>query len=309
MIAVAVSVFVAVYVLGPDALSRFLLGIAVPRRNVILSRSEEFFRALVGVAGSLTVALLWLRLTGALHHVWRPGPLRIFFAGLYSEAFFRENQALWFGSLRDVFWMNWSVLWRLYAVTALVSIGLAAATLKYGRIRHRLAHEWQRESLAALVLPGVAQWHVLLSRLSLPDRRTAIHLDILTKSDKLYQGSLLDKALAADGSLVSVILGSPKRFDRQAYLKAKDAGGGRAETTQFWKDIPTEMFVVMASDINTINIRYVSRQNEMAPLKRDSPELMRLLEAIADEVNAMRERGAGEGKPEDAGQRGPEQVL
>ena len=290
MIAVAVSLFLALYVLGPDALSRFVLGIAVPRRNVLLSRGEEFLRALVGVAGSLSVSLWWARATGVLRTVWQPAAVRVFFAGIYSEAFFREHQAEWYGSLGTVFWVNWTLLWRLYFVTAAVSVGLAAMTLNYGRVRERLRQEWLREAFAALVLPGVAQWHVLLSRLSLPNRRTAVYLDILTKSDKLYQGALLDKALAADGTLVSVILGSPKRFDRAGYLKAKEAAGGYTEQAPFWKDIPTKMFVVMASDINTINIRYVSRAADVVPLKTDSPELMRLLGAIADEVNAMRAR-------------------
>ena len=191
MIAVAVSLLLALYVLGPDAVSRFLLGLTVPRRSVLLTKSEEISRALVWAGTCFALAYLWARWTGALDTVWRPGSLRVFFSGLYSETFFHTNQDLWFRSAHDVFWMNWALLWRLYFLVLLLSAVLTIATQYYGWLRGRLPSAFLREVFTALVLPRVAQWHVMLSKLLLPDRRLVIYLDVLTKSDKLYQGRFL----------------------------------------------------------------------------------------------------------------------
>ena len=291
MIAVAVSLLFALYVLGPDAISRFLLGFTVPRRAVLLTRSEEVSRALVWAATCLGLAYLWAKGTGALAEVWRPQALRICVSGLYSETFFRTNQDAWFRSLHDVFWMNWTLLWRTYVFVLLLSVALTLATQYYGWVSGRLPSDGLREVFTAIVLPRVAQWHVLLSKLLLPDRSLVIYLDVLTKSDKLYQGMLFDKALAADGSLISLTLAQPKRFDRRGYVEAKGAGG-QPNAVQFWKTIPTNMFVVMASDINTINFRYATPQKADEKLETGPPELRKLLDMIADEVNAMRTREA-----------------
>ncbi len=294
MIAVAVSLFFALYVLGPDAVSRFLLGFTVPRRAVLLTRSEEVSRALVWAGTCLGLAYLWARWSGALDRVWRGESLRVFFAGVYSEFLFRQSPGSWFSSLHDLFWMNWVLLWRLYVIVVLLSIALTFATQYYGWISNRLPGDGLRQVFTAIVLPRVAQWHVLLSRLLLADRSLVIYLDVLTKSDKLYQGTFFDKALAADGSLISVTLASPKRFDRRSYVQAKEAGG-QPEAGDFWKEIPTNMFVVMASDINTINFRYAPPQSLGRRLRTDPPELRQLLDAIADQVNAMRARDGVEG--------------
>ena len=95
MIAVAVSVLFALYVVGPDAFSRFVIGLTVPRRAVVLTRSEEISRALVWAAGSFFLAYVWCRVEGTWGTVWQPASFRTCFAGLYSEKIFEANQGLW----------------------------------------------------------------------------------------------------------------------------------------------------------------------------------------------------------------------
>ena len=292
MIAVAVSLVFALYLLGPDAFSRFLIGLTVPRRAVILTRSEEISRALIWAAISFSFAYVWCRAGGAWASVWRPDDLKLCFAGLYSESFFQAHQDAWFRSLHQVLWLNFSLFWRLYVSVFLLSLALTLLTHFYGVVRDWLPDwKWLKNAFAALVLPRVAQWHVYLSKLLLGDRNLFISLDILTKSDKLYQGELADKALAADGTLVSITLAMPRRFDRAAYLKAK-SDGQAPETEAYWKTIPTNMFVVMASDINTINLRYLPGNRSVRPLKSGSPELEKLLTSIAEQVNAARQEAA-----------------
>ena len=290
MIAVAVSAFVAFYILGPDAVSRILLGLTLPRRALLLTRGEEVTRAFVWSIVSLLIAYLWCRADGTWSRVWQPAALQTAFAGLYSEEFFRTHQDLWYASLRPLLSLNLSLLIRLYTAVLLFSSLLSISTHFYGVIRDRLPPwAWLRNTLAALLLPRVAQWHILLSGLLLGDRDLYLMADVLTKSDRLYQGELSDRVLAADGSLVSLTLTDPRRFDRAGYLKAKESSA-KPQSQNFWKAIPTNMFLVLASDINTINLRYVPHDRRMRPLQAGSPELARLLESIADQVNTLRQQ-------------------
>ena len=293
MIALAVTLVFALYILGPDAISRVLIGFTIPRRAVTLTRSEEVSRALLLAVFCFFVAYAWCRADGTWAREWQPGAVRVWFSGIYSEAYFQAHQGEWFGSLRQVARLNLSLLWRLYTTVFAVSVGLSLLTHFYGVVRDALPDwGWLRRTFASLVLPRVAQWHVLLSDVLLGDRNLYLVADILTKSDKLYQGELADKALAADGSLVSVTLASPRRFDRAAYLKAKDAGE-QPNSEDFWKTIPTNMFLVLASDINTVNLRYVPRSRSVRPMKAGSPKLSELLAAIADQVETARKQAEG----------------
>jgi hypothetical protein len=110
-------------------------------------------------------------------------------------------------------------------------------------------------------------------------------MDVLVKNDKLYQGELADKFLAADGALLSVTLKKPSRFDREGYNKAKEAGTPQKE--QYWRPIPTTMFIIMGGEISSINLRYLPKT--AASMKLPSSELNKLLNQIAHEVEALRQ--------------------
>ena len=95
-------------------------------------------------------------------------------------------------------------------------------------------------------------------------------------------------------------MAQPKRFDRRGYIAAREAGE-EANAAEFWKSIPTNMFVVMASDINTINFRYAPPPSRHRRLRTDPPELRLLLDTIADQVNAMRATEAASGRGDQLG--------
>jgi hypothetical protein len=96
VIALVATFLVAVYVLGPDLVARWVLGFVVPRKNVVQTKSEEVTR------GALwSIIPLWLG--WSLRHV---GPLslvpnskfdlQVFYSGLFSESFFLKNQQEFF---------------------------------------------------------------------------------------------------------------------------------------------------------------------------------------------------------------------
>jgi len=137
MLALAITTAFALYVLGPDAFSRFVLDFSVPRRAVTLTKSEEIYRAVAWGGISLYLAYQWERWSGTIDRVWRWDQLRIVFAGIYSEQFFRENQDKWFQSLDAFWWMNWCLLWRLYCVVLLLSVTLCLLIHWYAALRFR----------------------------------------------------------------------------------------------------------------------------------------------------------------------------
>ena len=137
--------------------------------------------------------------------------------------------------------------------------------------------------LAAVVLPRIAPWHVLLSQILMRDKSVQLHIDVMTKSNTLYQGRLADKTLDADGSLLCVVLAEPRRFRYEEYLDAKKQPQ-TVDKSLFWRSIPTNMFIIAATEIETMNLRYVPE--DVTGLKLGQP-LDNDLQKELDELNQL----------------------
>lgn len=286
MLAISLSVLFALYILGPDQVSRFILGFTIPRRNVTLTRSEEIVRAVVWSLLTVFPAYCWTVRWGTASRLWSKTDAKSCFAGLYSEEYFRNHQQAWFDSLHSLLWLNAAILWRTYFFVFTISLVLTLLTRYYSQIRRCLGNwKFGKDALATIVLPRIAHWHILLSRLLPDSEHLEIHLDILTKSDNLYQGILADKVLSVDGSLTSLTLASPKRFQRTEYLKAKTAETS-PKATDFWKSIPTNMFLIMGTEIQTVNFRYVPRSIRALRNASKDDELKKVLAALTVAVEA-----------------------
>ena len=257
---------------------RFVLGFAVPRRATIQNRSEEFLRATLLSLVASVLALVWAKHFGHFNRQFSSDSLATCFAGIYSEQFFREHTLTWFTSASRMGSVCLLLLWRLYSIVVAAALTVSFILKNYAWCRERL---WvpARPLMASLFLPRIAPWHILLST-TLLNSDQQLHLDVLTKADLLYQGRLQDKMLSSEGNLISISLVEPRRFDRQAYLNAKN-GQANPEREKFWKDIPTEIFVIMASEIQTLNLRYAPKN--IAALKRikRTEHLLRALESLA----------------------------
>ena len=150
--------------------------------------------------------------------------------------------------------MNFCVLWRMYVVVFLMVLLLHAGIRYYAYIRDWLSGEaflkrWGRQVLAAIVPPRIAPCHVLLSQILIRDKTIELHVDVMTRMNILYQGRLADKTLGPDGSLVSITLADPKRFQRTAYVETKKIDPN-TDPLKFWKPIPTNMFIIMGAEIH-----------------------------------------------------------
>jgi hypothetical protein len=251
------TTLLALYVLGPDLVSRWILGFVVPRRAVIQSKSEEVARAILWSLIPLAFAWFWAIHLGNLLRCGGGHELSTLFSGLYSESFFTAHRSAFFAAATAFFWMNWCLLWRLYLMVVLGAVALTFVIRNYGRIRRMLDHRQRLQNLlATVVLPRVSDWHVLLSGMLLPSRDLRIFVDVLARSGNLYQGRLADKTLGPDGMLVTVTLAEPSKFRREQYVEDRKTQPS-LQSDAYWKRIPGEMFLILAADITTINVRYV----------------------------------------------------
>jgi hypothetical protein len=281
MLALLVSFLVAVYILGPDLISRWVLGFVVPRKNLVQSRGEEVTRAILWAAIPLGAAVWWASWTGAIQRHGGVADVQMVFSGLESDAFFRDHRPEFFASLRAFFGMNLCLLWRLYGLVIGFSIIFNLLILRYNRIWGRFSSRWIRSFLSTIVLPRVSEWHVLLSGMLLPPGRFMLTADVLTKANALYQGRVQDKMLNPDGSLHSVTLANPRRFLREEFQAARQADED-ARSTDFWISIPGNLFVMMGSDIANLNLKYI-RQKPLSfePSEEEKLVLLRLLERLS----------------------------
>src|SRR5205085_5805006 len=173
-------------------------------------------------------------------------------------------------SLVTVSGMTWSLLWRLYFIVILAGLAIDWAILHYRWLRNTLKPRWAKTVLATLILPRVSEWYVLLSDMLLPTDDVVLEFDVLTKNGTLYQGGVQDRMIGPDGSLLSITLADPRRFLREEFHRQRQEDV-EAPPDYFWRHIPGKLFVIMGSDIASVNVRYPPRQTAAPALSR--PEM------------------------------------
>lgn len=275
MLAFGLTLLAAVYILGPYLISRSMLGLVVPRKNIVQTKSEEITRAVLWTIVPLLIAYFWAAKLGSLRSCGGWNEIETCFSGIYSESFFNQHRLDFFRALSATAWMNWCILWRLYLLVFIGSWTFNLIIRNYGPIRHRLKkHPWLRSALALIVLPRISEWHVLLSDILLPSKDLRIYVDVLTKSGLMYQGVLEDKALTSDGTLLNITLAEPMRFQREQFLEERKKDP-EANAGIYWKKIPGSVFIVLASDITSFNLRYTPTRLDRYIGSAEVPEPLR----------------------------------
>ena len=281
MLALLVSFLIAVYLLGPNLIARWAADLVVFRKTRAESHAEEVARSIIAAAIPLVLAVAWARWAGSL---WRSGTqadVETVFSALQSDSFFQQHHAQFFTSLYAFFWMNYAILWRLYLIVLIACAVRVVIVLKYNLIWRRLHRRWMRTLLATIV-PRISEWDLLFSDMLLPEGTFRLMADVLTKTGGLYQGTVQDRMLNNDGSLASITLANPRRFEREEFRKAKSED---IETVpdEFWFNVPGNLFIVMASDIANLNLRYIRRKPlQFQPSEEERQVLSRLLDRLKE---------------------------
>ena len=160
--------------------------------------------------------------------------------------------------------------WRLYALLIVYAVTVNILIIKYGEVRNS---KWMskspfcRKALAAFVLPRISPWHILLRSVSYR-KSVDVRVDVMTKRDILYRGTVHDLMLAPDGALSGLLITKPHRFLREQYLDdlKKYLQGPNIEPKpspeSYWKEIPGHAFLIMADHIETLNLRSHERGDQ-----------------------------------------------
>lgn len=196
-----------------------------------------------------------------------------------------QSRPQFFAAAREFAKANIHLLMRLYGIIVLVSIAFNLAILRYGRIRQKLNRRglrWLRSSLAVVILPRISEWHVILSPMLLPERNLKIRVDVMTKRGVLYDGGLREKMLSSQGVLHSITLDEPRRFKFNQYVEARNYDSS-IKKEDYWTRIPGESFVILASVIETLNIRHAPATVSSF----DDEEIIAALQALREKLRAL----------------------
>lgn len=267
MLALVFSVLLTVYLIVPEAIFRFVFGWFLPTKEFVLTRTETAYRAvLVSILPfALALAFCW----------YVPGPrdwpfpvnqntaqlrrkdYKTVASGFYSAAEFARSQTEFWPaftrcSRRQSRLVSWYLL--LVALEALVSGWLA---LRYAKFNHSKYYRWLADKF---LFQYISIWHPLLTPYLLPD--TEVQADILCTNNTLYQGSV-SKYFLKDGQLSGIILNKPRRFDRPAYLTAKEEGK-TPQKNDYWIPIPSQNLFFFADKIFNMNLSYVTVSGKIA---------------------------------------------
>jgi hypothetical protein len=257
VLALVLTLVLAVYILGPDLFSRWIVGLIVPGRIQNRNRSEEISKALFGSLIPFSLAYLFVHFK--LHHLSNLQVLKSFFNGIYSDKSFERSPELFFASLLPVIKANGLLVAFIYSLEFCWALFLIFLINQCGRILRRLeGFPRLQGAVINLIRPWTAEWHLKLSGILLPRKDDYTQVDVLTKLDILYRGRLTDFDLAPDGGLVSITMEDVKKFRRQEFLEARsDKPSAKVNSTLFWTPIGGRVFVLIASEIVSLNINYI----------------------------------------------------
>ena len=263
MIALVISSLIAAYLLVPNALFRFVLGLFVPLRVFQERKTEDLTRAVITLVVVFFAALVavWY-IPGVKHHPLnfsdtsqiRSSDYRLVFSSLYSESIFKESGPRFWESLsraidRQIRFAFWYYV--LVAIWAGVSGWLSTNYYRF------LRNSWYSHFADFYLLPHISQWYVLLTPFIFGPG-TVVKADVLMTDDTLYQGDVAQHFTDKDGNLSGLFLTNPTRFDRRTYLRDRDTWGTTRPKDFYWHPIPSAKLYLVPDKIVNLNLNYAS---------------------------------------------------
>ena len=313
MLAVLFSVLLTLYLIIPEGLFRTIFGWYVPPRNFVLSRVETAYRALLVALLPLSFALVgcWyfpvmksfpFRVKDNTVEL-RRSDYRIVTSALYSEEEFRNsNKEFWPALTRCSRRQARIITWYVFAIVleAFIAGKLAADYAKFRGIR---PYQWLADKF---LFSYISEWHPLLTPYLFVEKQTTVQADILCTNGTLYQGTVTQH-FVRNGTLTGIFLKEPKRFDRDRYLKAKEAevkeGAQKPDKNDYWMKIPSENLYFFADKIFNMNLTYKPPKGKIADVEAIRRLVMEVLGrsfspktvTITQEQPPLKQKGSGAG--------------
>jgi hypothetical protein len=263
VIALVISALVAAYLLIPNALFRFILGLFVPLRAFQERKTEDLTRAVVTLVTVFLVALfaVWHIPIVESHPLNFPDTIqlrssdyRIVFSGLYSESSFKDSGTKFWDALSRTVDRQIRFAWWYYLMVGLWAGFSGWLSTNYYRFSR---NRWYSRFADFYLFPHISQWYVLLSPFIFGPG-TLVKTDVLMSDDTLYRGDIAEHFLDREGNLSGLFLTNPTRFDRRKYLKDIDAWGIARPKAFYWHPIPSAKLYLVGDKILNLNLNYSS---------------------------------------------------
>jgi hypothetical protein len=289
VLTLAITVLATAYFVVPELLSRLVLSAFVVRKSVTGPRTEEVARASLWALFPLSIA--WLLRKHLFYQVpdGSRAAVKLVFGGLYNDTIFRDSPGQFFHAVTIVSRANVALLSRAYLIVIVGSILVGLCARRLGRFRAVLGNSpGFANVLLTLILPRISEWHLALSSMLLVDAdRFIVEIDVMTRGDQLYRGTVAEKAIAPDGSLQTLILTSAHRYlrddflrDRSAYTASTDKNSiTKPRSDKYWRQIPGKEFLIVGADISSVNVRHVYTSLASVEPMQDA-NLNRLLQEV-----------------------------
>lgn len=310
MLALAFSVLLTLYLIIPEAIFRFFFGFFIPARTYVLTRTETAFRAVLisffpfwiamGLSWDIPGFRSWPLPVEPNSVEQRRADYKIVAAGFYSDTeFVKSSKEFWPALTRCSRRQARLAFWYFLLVAGEASL-LGFFASQYASYGGKPFYRWLSDRLLS---PYISQWHPLLTQNLLPD--TVVQADILCTNDTLYQG-IVSQYFLKEGELSGIILQKPMRFNRGAYVKAKDEGKN-PEKKEYWIPIPSQHLYFFADKILNMNLSYVTVSGRAASaaavekfLAEEFSPLTESLGKLRVSVVGQKESSSGEQKKTDS---------
>jgi hypothetical protein len=265
VLAVLFSLLLTLYLIIPEAIFRTIFGWYVTPKNFVLSRIETAYKALVVAILPLTFA--WVGCWYAPIMKTFPFPVKgntvemrradykLLTSALYSEEEYRASKKEFWPtftrcSRRQARLIAWYIL--LIGIEAWIAGKLAA---DYAKHRDSKLYNWLADKV---LFPNISEWHPLLTPYLFVDKDTTIQADLLCTNGILYQGAVVSHFIR-DGALTGIFITDPKRYNRDLYLKDREAlekEGKKPDKDAYWQKIPSQNLYFFADKIFNMNLTY-----------------------------------------------------
>jgi hypothetical protein len=269
VLAVLFSLLLTLYLIIPEAIFRTIFGWYVPPKNFVISRAETAYRALLVAVIPFVLALLGTWFVPGMtlfpfkvaenSSYSRRTDYKLVTSALYSDQEFRNSEKQFWPaftrcSRRQARLIFWYVL-----LIALEAWSAGALAERYAKYRRNPLYEWLADKF---LFSYISEWHPLLTPYVFVDKQTTVQADILCSNGILYQGTVLQHFIS-DGKLTGIFLANPKRFNRELYLKEREAWEKSENQTdekpdkeKYWQTIPSENLYFFADKIYNMNLNF-----------------------------------------------------
>jgi hypothetical protein len=309
VLAVLFSLLLTLYLIIPEAIFRTIFGWYVPPRNFIISTAETAYRALI--VAILPLALAWTLSWYAPIVKCFPFPVRngtaqsrrsdykLIASALYSEDEYKSSKKEFWPAFsrcarRQARLISWYIL--LIGLEAWLAGWLAA---NYARFRSLSLYNWLADKF---LFSYISPWHPLLTPYMFVGKDTAVQADILCTNGMLYQGIVSQHFARDDGSLSGIFLTEPRRYNRELYIKDREAfekenEGKKPDKNSYWQAIPSENLYFFADKIFNMNLNFKPPAGRIA----DREAIRKLLIKVIGQSFSTRNVTITQEKPPQAG--------